>query len=118
MAKFKVGDKVRVVSNGSRYDTFTAWFAVNREHLETEWLVKYRYDDDDNITGDVCTVLYCAPHPTRTHDMLYFIKHGADYVYLIGEAGIEITSRKMTLADIEKELGYRIELIRESGKNE
>lgn len=26
MARFKVGDKVRVINNGSRYDTYTDWF--------------------------------------------------------------------------------------------
>lgn len=113
MAKFKVGDKVRVVNNGSRYNTFTAWFEVNREHLKTEWLVNYRYADDDDITGDTCTVLYCAPHITNHSAMLYLIKHGTDYVYLIGEAGIEVVRRKMTLADIEKELVYSVEIVEE-----
>ena len=112
MSKFKVGDKVRVVNNGNRYDTYTEWFEAYREHLKTEWLVKYRYNDDDVITGDICTVLYYAPH-TTFHDMLYLIKHGTDYVYLIGEAGIEVASRKMTLADIEKELGYSVEIVKE-----
>ena len=112
MARFKVGDKVRVVNNDNRYDTYTEWFEAYHEHLKTEWLVKYRYNDDDVITGDICTVLYCAPH-TTFHDMLYLIKHGTDYVYLIGEAGIDVVSRKMTLADIEAELGYMVELIEE-----
>lgn len=113
MAKFKVGDKVRVVNDGSRYDTFIGWFEAYREQLKTEWLVKYRYHDADYITGDICTVLYCAPHINCAHNMLYLIKHGDDYVYLIGEAGIEVVSRKMTQADIEMELGYRVELIGE-----
>ena len=113
MAKFKVGDKVMVVDDGKRYDTFTEWFAVHREHLKTEWLVKYRYNDDDIITGDICTVLYCAPHIKNTSAMLYLIEHSDGCVYLIGEAGIELASRKMTLADIEQELGYKVELIRE-----
>jgi len=113
MAKFKVGDEVMVVNNGSRYDTFTAWFGANLEHLKPEWLVEYRYDDDDVITGDICTVLYCAPHVYCTHDMLYLIRHSNGYVYLIGEAGIDVVGRKMTQADIERELGYRVELIGE-----
>lgn len=113
MAKFKVGDKVRVINNGSRYDTFTGWFEAYREYLKTEWLVKYRYGDDDNITGDICTVLYCAPHINCAHIMLYLIEHSEGYVYLIGEAGIEVASRKMTLADIEKELGYPVEIVEE-----
>lgn len=113
MAKFKVGDKVKVVNNGSRYDTFTGWFEAYREQLKTEWLVKYRYSDEDVITGDICTVLYYAPHINCAHNMLYLIKHEAGYVYLIGEAGIEVVSRKMTLADIEKELGYSVEIVEE-----
>ena len=113
MARFKVGDKVRVVNNDSRYDTFTRWFEAYHEHLKTEWLVKYRYGDDDVITGDICTVLYYAPHVTCVHRMLYLIRHSNGYVYLIGEDGIEVVSRKMTQADIEMELGYRVELIGE-----
>ncbi len=113
MAKFKVGDEVRVVNNGSRYDTYTAWFEANLEHLKTEWLVKYRYGDNDVITGDICTVLYCAPHTACAHRMLYLIEHSEGYVYLIDEAGIDVVSRKMTQADIEMELGYRVELIGE-----
>ena len=113
MARFKVGDKVRVINNGSRYDTFTRWFETYREHLKTEWLVKYRYGDEDVITGDICTVLYYAPHCTCADRMLYLIKHSAGYVYLINEDGIDVVSRKMTRADIEKELGYSIEIVEE-----
>lgn len=111
MAKFKVGDKVKVVNNGSRYDTFIGWFEAHREYLKTEWLVEYRYNDDDIITGDICTVLYCAPHTMNTSNMLYLIEHSSGCVYLIGEAGIEFACRKMTLADIERELGYPVEIV-------
>lgn len=80
-------------------------------------MVKYRYNDNDDIAGDVCTVLYCAPHTNCDHRMLYLIKHEGkhygNYVYLIDEAGIEVASRKMTLADIEKELGYSVEIVEE-----
>ena len=112
MAKFKVGDKVRIVNNGSRYDTYIGWFEAYHKHLKTEWLVKYRYNDNDVITDDICTVLYYAPH-ICTHKMLYLIEHSDGYVYLIEEAGITFVSRKMTQAEIERILGYKIEIVEE-----
>ena len=81
-----------------------------------EWMVKYRYDDDDRDTiGHVCTVLHHALHPNDFELMLYLVSDDSTgYVYLISEQGLEFAKRKMTIAEIEKELGYRIEIVEEN----
>lgn len=116
MSKFKAGDIVTVVDWGRQYSTYADWFLSRKSEFPAEWLVKYAYDNcmfERPLTHKCYyTVLYVAGN-------MYLIGECRGYtgrlgsVYLISEGGIALAPKRMTKADIEKELGYTIEIIEE-----
>ena len=125
MNEFKVGDLVKVANWGSQYSSHRDWFLahMNEEGFKTEWAIRYAFDNalyeieslGDSAKQKIYQILY-------TDGYKYLISVAGTRslyqpVYLIQEDGLKRPPRKMTKADIEKELGYEIEILMEK-KNE
>ena len=126
MNEFKVGDLVKVANWGSQYSSHRDWFLAHMSDagFEAEWAIRYAFDNalyEIESLGDFAK--------QKTYQILYI--DGIKYlisiadtdslytpVYLIHEKGLKRTPRKMTLKEIEKELGYEVELVAEDKKNE
>lgn len=113
----KVGDIVKVNDWGKAYSTYSKWFERWKSVLKYEWAVHYAYGDKSKYFAnrhDDC--LYCVLFVNDQTDAV-LIGDGAskDYkVYLVNISGLEKQySKRMTKTQIEKELGYKIEIIEE-----
>lgn len=126
MNEFKVGDLVKVANWGAQYSSHRDWFLdhMNDDGFKAEWAIRYAFDNalyeieslGDSAKQKTYQVLY-------TDGYKYLIsaaKTRSVYqpVYLIQEDGLKRPPRKMTLKEIEKELGYEVELVAEDKKNE
>jgi len=118
MNEFKVGDLVKVVDWGQQYSTHQDWFLahMNNDGFKIEWAIRYAFSNalfeikslGDSAKLETYRVLYMD-------GVTYLISSIADTqayqpVYLFNESGLKRPPRKMTKADIEKELGYEIEI--------
>lgn len=121
MNKFKVGDLVKVANWGSQYSTHRDWFLAHMSDtgFKAEWAIRYAFDNElfENESGERAK--------QETYQILYIDGHKYlisvagtrscyQPVYLIQEDGLKRLPRKMTKADIEKELGYEVEIIEEN----
>ena len=126
MNEFKVGDLVKVVDWGPQYSSHRDWFLAHMSNagFKAEWAIRYAFDNalyeieslGDSATQKTYQVLY-----TDGYKYLISVVDGRSVyqpVYLIQEDGLKRTPRKMTLKEIEKELGYEVELVAEDKKNE
>lgn len=109
--KIKPMDVVKVADWGDMYDTCTPWFKEHKDNISIDWIIRYAYGDvsnyeqrkytDDNayivlyVDGDKALISLYAENTK-----VYLIN--VDALYRV---------RKMTLEEIEKELGYKIKLI-------
>lgn len=124
MSEFKVGDLVKVANWGAQYSTHRDWFLAHMSDagFKAEWAIRYAFDNElfENESGEQAK--------QKTYQILY--TDGYKYlisvaetrsvyqpVYLIQEDGLKRPPHKMTLKEIEKELGYEVEII-EDKKNE
>ena len=117
MSKFKAGDVVTVVNWGKQYTTYTEWFLFRKSEFPTEWLVKYAYANcmfKRPLTHKYYTVLYVDDDMCLIGEREGYNTGRLGSVYIISEDGIALAPKRMTKADIEKELGYRIEIIEEN----
>lgn len=113
MSKFKAGDVVIVKDWGRQFTTYTDWFIGHKDEIPIEWMIKYSYDNR-NFEYEPIDMRYVVLY---VDDYMYLIgncnnefKHLRS-VYLIHEDGIEFAPRRMTQAEIEKALGYKIEIV-------
>ena len=126
MNEFKVGDLVKVADWGSQYSSHRDWFLAHMSNagFKAEWAIRYAFD---NVLYEIESLGDSAKQ--KTYQILY--TDGYKYlisaaktdslytpVYLINEKGLKRAPRKMTLKEIEKELGYEVELVAEDKKNE
>ena len=104
-------DIVGVADWGRMYDTCIPWFKEHEGEIPVDWIIRYAYGDASNYEQRKCT-------DNNTYVVLYVNEDKAlislyaanTKVYLIHVNALYHV-RKMTLEDIEKELGYKIKLI-------
>ena len=115
----KVGDEVTVVNWGLNYATYSDWFTekVQNGEIPVDFAVRYAYrggmyDKYPMRRGDKkpYIVLY-----TDTNMSLISKHKNNEEVYLIGTDTLELGARRMTVREIEAELGYSIRLVDEDG---
>ena len=114
MSKFVVGCTVKVVDWGRQYSSYDTWFKRHQFELPVEWLIHYAYENDNfersqQLIDRIYRVLYvdddiCLIGEYSDNDIL----RG---VFLVNEEGLKLAPRKMTKADIEKALGYEVEIV-------
>lgn len=124
--KFSPGDIVRVKNWGGGYTTFSDWFVSRIGNLDfkPDWAVRYAYDDDSNF-------LKCCHDDKRKYKVLYvscgassedtkvlieeagFSPFVTPKVYLIDADALEGEAKRVTMRDIEKKFGCKIEIIAE-----
>ena len=124
--KFSPGDIVFVKNWGNAYTTFSDWFVrrIKDKDFNPEWAVRYAYDDDSNFK-DYCwddkrryKVLYvsCDANSRKTQVLIEEALHSpltSSKVYLINADGLVGEVQRVTMQDIEKEFGCKIEIIAE-----
>lgn len=125
MEKIKVGDIVNVVDWSRMYSTNASWFEENFEALNRNWIVRYAFGDSSNylefsnnpLDGTEYKVLFIGKHNMYNKPVALIAE---DYryspVYLIALDALTIKKlapKKMTKAEIEKELGYEIDIVEE-----
>lgn len=123
--KFSPGDIVFVKNWGSGYTTFYEWFLsrIKNPDFNPEWAVRYAYNDESNYLK-CCRndkrkykVLYVS-YDARSNDTKVLIEEAGtpwklSKVYLIGDDGLEGDVKRVTMSDIEKKFGCKIEIIAE-----
>lgn len=118
--KFKVGDKVKVENWGLSYTTYTSFFKnrQNDSNMKIEYMINYAYNNDKffkyyelNSDPDTYTVVYVNDVNNFLSQVLIQDSLGATYI--IRADALEFKNKKMTLKEIEEQLGYSIELISE-----
>ena len=112
----RVGDKVKVKNWGKSYSNTVSWFEESTD-IPRGLIARYAYGDDSNFHN-------CQYSDTETYTVKYLkdnkaliTAQGRDYspVYMIGIEGLELKDvKKMTVSEIEEELGYRVEIIAEN----
>lgn len=108
MAKFKVGEKVKVVDCGHRFTTYASWFD-DIEGLSLSEIAKYDYNDncstdDFNCEFEVVTFNY----DDHNDNYVYFIKNMiTDKNYLIKEIGLDFNLIKITRQQL-RDMGYEL----------
>lgn len=117
-----VGDIVNVVDWGRVYSTNVSWFEKNFEALNRDWIIRYAFGDSSNylkfrndpLDETKYKVLFIGKH-NICNSLVALIAEDYAYspVYLIGLDGLSryIPPKKMTQKEIEKELGYKIEIV-------
>lgn len=113
----KAGDLVRVKNWGKGYTTYTGWFLNNFKNLKPEWIINFAYNNSNKYENmcktDSATykVLYVEDSKALIceHDLFNIVRE----TYLIGTDGLEDVPKRMTKKQIEKELGYPIEIVEE-----
>lgn len=118
--KFKVGDKVKVKDWGCSFTTYTGFFKdrQNDSDMKIEYMINYAYNNDKfskyselNSDPDTYTVVYVSNFLLQV-----LIQDSFEATYLIRSDALEFKNRKMTLKEIEEQLGFSIELISEDEK--
>ena len=124
MNDIKVGDIVNVVDWGRVYSTNVSWFKNNFGALNRDWIIRYAFGDSSNylkfrnasLDGTKYKVLFIGKH-NICNSLVALIAEDYAYspVYLIGLDGLSkyIPPKKMTQKEIEKELGYKIEIVKD-----
>ena len=119
--KFKVGDKVKVKNWGRSYSTYTSFFEErqNDSNMKIEYMINYAYNNDKflkyrelNSDPDTYTVVYVSNFLSPI-----LIQDSFEATYIVGDDALEFENKKMTLKEIEEQLGFSIELISEDEKN-
>lgn len=116
MREIKAGDTVFVNNWGSKFPMFEEWFVRqmvdNSEEFDIRWAVRFAY----GVTGMVSTnknepykVLYVSGDKALITELNCEVNGP---IYLIGTYGLR-QFRRMTKSEIEKALGYEIEIIGE-----
>lgn len=110
---FKVGDMVKVVDAGSLYTTYDSFFI---KHNIMELGLRYQYLHSDINKSATYKIKYIGKH-TDSFNMVAVIEEVKDNdycakkIYLINVDGLKFARRRMTWEEIEKELGYMVEVI-------
>lgn len=123
MENFKVGDIVRVKDWGESYCYCYTWSGFKDKGFPINYAVRYAYEDDSKFEE------YNNNKRDKTNYKILYIKDDIALIcenmdecfrnnkptYLVSFKGlVNITDiHKMTIADIENELGYCIEIIKE-----
>lgn len=112
---FNVGDIVKVTDEGCQYSTYPSFFTQNFgiSPKSEDFSSRYCYNvyiDMVNENEEEYKIVGFGKHIT-TDKIIYVIEDSNSRIFLIGEDGIDAILRKMTLEEIEKELGYKIKLI-------
>ena len=113
----KAGDLVKVKNWGKGYTTYTGWFLNNFENLKPEWIINFAYNDDSkyqdkcNTDSSIYKVLYVKDGKALICESNSF--NTVRETYLIGTEGLKDVPKRMTKKQIEKELGYPIEIVEE-----
>ena len=116
--KLKIEDLVIMKDWGTSYPNSSKWFANRINILRPEWIARYAYDDHTNYDTRRYT-------DQRQYSILYIdesdkkalISDSIDYgkVYLVSLDALVLANppKKMTVSEIEEELGYRVEIVAE-----
>ena len=121
-----VGDIVKVRNWGRNYAYDNQWFDNHFDKLDRNWIINYAYDNSkydkySNFKSDPnhYKVLYIGFNAYEPVALIadYFDDDYVGAVYLIGLDTLDVVEhiKQMTKTEIEKELGYKIE-IREEGE--
>ena len=124
MDDIKVGDIVNVVDWGNMYVSNVSWFEQNFDALDKDWIIRYAFGDDskysefddDTLDKTEYKVLFIGKHNLFNRTVALITKDDiSSRVYLIDLDGLKIKTvpKKMTKAEIEKELGYEIDIVEE-----
>lgn len=123
-SKFSPGDIVFVKNWGGAYTTFSEWFVsrIKNPDFNPEWAVRYAYADESNYEN-------CCHNDKRKYKVLYVSYDARSNItkVLIEEAGLIVLSKvylidavalvgdvkRVTMRDIEKKFGCKIEIIAE-----
>ena len=124
MSDIKVGDIVNVADWGSAYSTNVHWFKENFDALDRGWIIRFAFGDAskywkfgaNSLDETEYKVLFIGKHNMRNKTVA-LIAEDYDYspVYLIDLDALTTkpVPKKMTKAEIEKELGYEIYIVEE-----
>lgn len=109
----KVGDVVKVTDSVRGHSIYTQWFERWKPNLKYEWVVHYHY----NARATCLNIkdLYCVLFVDTAENLALIREEGrSDYkVFLVDIENLTEPSRRMTKKQIERELGYEIEIIEE-----
>lgn len=124
-----VGDIVKVRNWGRSYSYDNQWFNNHFDELDHNWIINYAYNNSkyaeySSFKSDpnyykVLYIGFNAYEPVALIANYHNTEFGNAYVgavYLIGLDTLDVVEhiKQMTKAEIEKELGYKIEIINES----
>lgn len=127
MSDIKVGDIVNVADWGSAYSTNVHWFKENFDALDRDWIIRFAYGDAskywkfgaNSLDKTEYTVLFIGKHNMCDKPVALIAEGYSCYsyspVYLIALDALttKTVRKKMTKAEIEKELGYEIDIVEE-----
>lgn len=114
--KFRVGDTVQVTDWGEMFCRCTDFFNAHRSEILYNYMVRYAYDDNRKYAE-------CRNTDSSEYVVLYVYGKKAlisksvesGVVYLINTKGLKpVNVVEMTLAEIERQLGYRICIVEDS----
>lgn len=111
---------------GNAYTTFSDWFEsrIQNPDFNPEWAIRYAYDDDSRFKNSCrddkrkYKVLYVSDD-ARSGKSRVLIEEAScspmvsSKVYLINADGLEHEVKRVTMQDIEKKFGCKIEIIAE-----
>lgn len=134
-----VGDIVRVKDWGKGYSCNNQWFNNHFDELNHDWIINYAYDNNkydkyweynsDPNHYKVLYIGYIEFHNNYKQPVALISEYFGDTefgdvyvesVYLIGLDALDVVEhiKQMTKAEIEKELGYKIEIINKKNESE
>ena len=127
MYNFKVGDIVQIRDWGAMCSTYSDWFVRNAHLLDIDWIARYAYgdnrnylkynnkekDDNDKRKYKILYLDMCEDNCSHYAliESLNEPNNENEQVFLMSIYGIKPLKKQMTLEEVEKALGYEIEII-------
>lgn len=94
--KFNIGDRVEVVNTGNLYSSYGGWINIYAKGYRNYWVCG-SYPDEKEIY----TIVAKGKHEI-SNKMIYLIQNNKNKrVYIIGEKGIKLVEKKVTLKDLK-----------------
>lgn len=116
---YEVGEVVKVKDIGKRYSTYYNWFDLHARDVRPSVVALYGSDDYKELYTKMKYKIIAKGKHEHEDTMLYLLWYDGDqdrasyysHILLMGEEGIKTPPKKMTVKEIESELGYEIELV-------
>ena len=112
MGELKAGDIVLVNNWGAKFPLYEDWFINqimdNKDNFNLCWAIRFAY----GVSGDVSSAgtEYKVLYVKDDKALITKVYGDSNPVYLIGTSGL-MKIKHMTIAEIEKALGYKIKII-------